>query len=256
MKPSSGLIKLCFVHVIPIIHCWPLSVDGSRSVLRPCLRFSSGLTTVCKPHWCCSSCSLTAHNIVCFNTHRTTGTASVTHKNQQKRAGCTSISCFNHTKITESSFWNPVLMTDTWSQSEKSYKWYDIIRKQIVTLDAVVFHQLCTVYQHLRGDISYCVTLEKTRTEQTKCLVGHWTVSPSPTHFSDVSIGGQRLTIRQLTETNDVKIPSFCMQWWAMQGSLSSSLSFSTNYFCHFVRVQTSATLWMTLRTNCKKCGA
>lgn len=35
-----------------------LSVDESRSVLRPYLRSSSGWPKVCKPHWYCSSCSL------------------------------------------------------------------------------------------------------------------------------------------------------------------------------------------------------
>lgn len=39
-----------------------------------------------------------------------------------------------------------------------------IIKQQIFTLDAVVFHQLCTIYQHLWGDIIYHLTLEKTST--------------------------------------------------------------------------------------------
>lgn len=44
-------------------------------------------------------------------------------------------------------------------------------------MDAVVFHQLCTVYQHLRGDVIYCLTLEKTQAEQSAermCTEGAW----------------------------------------------------------------------------------
>lgn len=32
----------------------------------------------------------------------------------------------------------------------------------ILTLDAIVFHQLCTIDQHFRGDIIYSLALKKT----------------------------------------------------------------------------------------------
>lgn len=49
------------------------------------------------------------------------------------------------------------------------------IIKQIFTLDAVVFHQLCTVYQHLRGNIIYWFTLEKTHSDQ-QCTCARWII--------------------------------------------------------------------------------
>lgn len=85
----------------------------------------------------------------------------------------------------------------------------DTLGQQIFTLDAVVFHQLCTVYQHLRGDIIYSLTLEKTCTVRSaelfvlqafKSFELHfkmrWTVTETPSHVLKSELEG---CIRQLS---------------------------------------------------------
>lgn len=130
---------------------WPLSVDGSRSVPRPCPPSSSGWPMVCKPRWCCSSYSLTMDTTVLFKIHWTQGTsACVTDKTTAGGGG--------FERLTQKHgilhFAVIIKACSLWQN--------DTLRQQIFTLDAVVFHQLCTVYQHLRGDVIYSLTLENT----------------------------------------------------------------------------------------------
>lgn len=46
--------------------------------------------------------------------------------------------------------------TDTYTDTKQKHHQMDVF-----TLDAVVFHQLCTINQHLRGDVIYGLALEK-----------------------------------------------------------------------------------------------
>lgn len=106
--------------------CWPLSVDKSRSVQHPCLLFSSGWPTLCKPHWCCSSYSLKT----CNTSSLTTSAHKIPPSKNNSR--------------------QKLVQEDLSGQPEYF----------LFTLDAVVFHQLCAVYQHLWWDIINGLTLE------------------------------------------------------------------------------------------------